>query len=343
MAIVRVFRKVVLPVVWAVIFGTIAVSLAVMAFDSPPKPTGSGVQPTGAIPASNTVVGRDTVKNTLELQGTIVVDPAVPAKATRDGVINHFFVPVGAKVAEGDLLFQIKYEDGPSGEEPEDDDSSDKKSPPRPAYKYVNTVAPRDGKVASYAKELGDDVTKGDAVASVQQLSFRATGSISPIDQYRLVDMPEAATVTISGGPAPFECDDLALGGAAPAATDNEVDPAEEPQFQGAGMDGGAPEGGVSISCRVPDDVTVFDGLPMGMVIDAGTAEDVLVVPVTAVRGLVGSGTVWVTDAGDPVQREVRLGVSDGSVVQVKKGLKEGENILEFVPGGSPDAAESLG
>ena len=78
------------------------------------------------------------------------------------------------------------------------------------------------------------------------------------------------------------------------------------------------------------------------MLIDAGTAADVLVVPVTAVRGLVGSGTVWVTGTGDPVQREVRLGVSDGSVVQVKKGLKEGEGILEFVPGGSQDAAESL-
>lgn len=335
----RVFRKVILPAVWAVIFATIAVSLAVMAFDSPPKSAGSGVLPTGEIPVSNTIVGRDTVENTLELQGTIVVDPAVPAKAARAGVVNHFFVPVGTKVAEGDLLFQVKYEDSPTVEGADNaDDSSDKKSPPKPAYKYVNTVAPKAGKIASFAKELGDDVAKGDAVASVQQLSFRATGSISPIDQYRLVDMPESATVTINGGPAPFECDDLSLGGSAPApAPSGEFDPAEEPQFQG-GAEGG---GGVSISCRVPDDVQVFDGLPMGMAIDAGTAEDVLVVPVTAVRGLVDSGTVWVTDAGEPVQREVRLGVSDGNVVQVKKGLKEGENILEFVPGGS-GAAESL-
>lgn len=337
----RVFRKVVLPAVWATIFASIAVSLAVMAFDSPPRPPGSGVLPTGAIPVSSTIVGRATVANTLQLQGTIVVDPDLPAKALRDGVVNHFFVPVGAKVAEGDLLFQVKYADSPTDETSGDsDDTSSKKSPSKPAYKYVNTVAARDGQVADFAKELGDDVAKGDIVATVQQLSFRVQASIPPIDQYRLLDLPETATITINGGPAPFDCEDLQLGRAAPASTspsDDFVDPAEEPRFQG-----GESAGGVGISCRVPGDVKVFDGLPIGMLIDAGTAADVLVVPVTAVRGLVGSGTVWVTGTGDPVQREVRLGVSDGSVVQVKKGLKEGEGILEFVPGGSQDAAESL-
>ena len=37
------------------------------------------------------------------------------------------------------------------------------------------------------------------------------------------------------------------------------------------------------------------------------------------------------------------LGLTDGTVVEVKKGLKEGDKILEFVPGdsggGSPDDA----
>lgn len=340
----RVFRKVILPVVWVAIFATIAVSLAALAFDDPPKPAGSGVVPTGEIPVSNTIVARGTVDNKLELQGTIAVDPAVPAKASHEGAINHFFVSVGAKVDKGEPLFQVKYQDESASEDvaEDGDEKPSKKAPPKPSYKYVNVIAPADGKVASFAKELDDDVTKGEAVASVQPVSFRATGSISPIDQYRLLDMPESATVTINGGPAPFECDDLALGGSAPAPTPSgEFDPAEEPQFQGGPE--GADEGGVTVSCRVPDDVRVFDGLSMGMVIDAGTAEDVLVVPVTAVRGLVDTGTVWVTDGGKPVQREVRLGVSDGNVVQVKKGLDEGENILEFVPGGDAAAAETLG
>lgn len=110
-----------------------------------------------------------------------------------------------------------------------------------------------------------------------------------------------------------------------------EGDLAEEPEFRDESSGEG---GGEGISCRVPDDVRVFDGLTMTMLIDAGAAEDVIVVPVSAVRGLVDSGTVWVTDGGEPAARKVRLGLSDGDVVEIKKGLKEGENILEFVPGG---------
>jgi len=323
---VRVFRKVVLPLVWVAIFLVIAVSLAVMAFDSPPKLAGSGVKPTGEIPVSNTTVQRGTVENTLEMQGTIVVDPPASAKASHDGVINHFFVPVGAKVKKGDNLFQVKVDEaGEGGKEGED---------VKPQIRYYNTVAPKDGKVASFAKELDDPVAKGDVVASIRQSSFKASGTISPLDQYRLLKMPKDATVTIDGGPAPFKCHDLSIGGAeAPEApSDGFSDPAEEPQFQGPESNGG---GGEAITCRVPSDVRVFDGLTMTMEVDAGTAEDVLIVPVTAVRGLVDSGTVWVLgDDGQPVERKVSLGISDGRVVEVTKGLKEGENVLEFVPGG---------
>lgn len=320
----RVFRKVVLPLVWVAIFLAIAVSLAVMAFDSPPKPSGSGVKPTGEIPVSNASVERGTIENSLEMQGTIVVDPPVSAKAANDGVINHFFVPVGAKVKKGDLLFQVKVDE--SGGESEDEDA------PKAKVRYFNTVAPKDGKIASFAKELDDTVAKGDVVASIRQSSFRATGTISPIDQYRLLDMPKFATVTIAGGPAPFKCRELSIGGseAPEAPTEGFNDPAEEPEFQEESSGGG----GEAITCRVPQDVRVFDGLSMTMVVDAGTAEDVLTVPVTAVRGLVDRGTVWVTgDDGEAVPRNVRLGISDGNVVEVVKGVKEGESILEFVPG----------
>lgn len=327
----RVFRKVVLPLVWVTIFSVIAVSLAAMAFDSPPKAEGSGIKPTGEIPVSNASVGRGTVENVLELPGTIVIDPDVSAKASHDGVVNHFFLPVGAKVKKGDNLFQLKYEESQT----ESGDGEEEEDAPKPRTRYVNVLAPKDGKVASFAKELDDQVTKGDAVASIRQSSFRATGSISPIDQYRLLDMPRSATVTIEGGPEPFKCGDLSLDGSTPDTSGGgEADPAEEPEFQ----EGPTGEGGEAISCRVPEDVRVFNGLSMTMMIDAGSAEDVLVVPVSAVRGLVDSGTVWVTDDGEPAEREVELGLSDGDVVEVKKGLKEGESILEFVPGGEGES-----
>ena len=297
----RVFRKVVLPVAWVTIFATIAVSLAVMAFGSDdPEPARSGLKPTGQIPVRNAGVSRDTVANTLTLHGAIKVDAPVTAKAVHDGVVNHFFFPVGAKVKVGQPIVQIKSEE------------------------------------------------EGDAVATIRLATFRATGSIKPVDQYRLLKMPRSAKVTITGGPKPFGCGDLAIGDPATSATGTGKGEDGEVQLDGNSQpsDGGGGEsGGASITCRVPEDVRVFDGLDMTMSIDAGRAEDVLVVPTTAVRGLVGSGTVWVVKDGEPVERRVSLGLSDGEIVEIRKGLKEGEEVLEFVPGASTNemAGEDMG
>ncbi|CPU64144.1 efflux transporter%2C RND family%2C MFP subunit [Mycobacteroides abscessus] len=57
-------------------------------------------------------------------------------------------------------------------------------------------------------------------------------------------------------------------------------------------------------------------------------------VPVTAVLGRVEQGKVWVVGAeGEPEERTVTLGLTDGAVVQVTEGLAEGDEVLEFVPG----------
>ena len=332
----RVFRKVVLPVAWVAIFSTIAISLAVMAFGSDdPEPARSGLKPTGQIPVSNAGVSRRTVENMLTLQGTIQVDPPVTAKADHDGVVNHFFFPAGAKVKVGEPIFQIKSEEAAGGD---DEDEA------KPKVRYYNVLASRSGRISGFSKELEDPVTKGDAVATIRLDTFRATGLIDPVDQYRLLKMPRSAQVSITGGPKPFDCGELAIGdpsastGSGDAGTDDGDD--MQPSAYsgpGEGEGGGDGGGGASITCRVPEDVRVFDGLNMTMSINAGRAEDVLVVPITAVRGLVGTGTVWVLEDGEPTQRRVRLGLSDGQVVEIRKGLKEGEEILEFVPGASPD------
>jgi macrolide-specific efflux system membrane fusion protein len=340
---VRVFRKVVLPVAWVTIFATIAISLAVMAFGSDdPEPPRSGLKPTGQIPVRNAGVSRDTVANTLTLHGTIKVDAPVTAKAVHDGVVNHFFFPVGAKVRVGEPLVQIKSEEEGDAPSPTaagaDGEGTVVEVKPKPRIRYYNVVATKAGRVSELAKDLGDPVSKGDAVATIRLATFRATGSIKPVDQYRLLKMPRSAKVTITGGPKPFGCGDLAIGDPATSATDTGKGADGEVQLDGEVQpsDGGGGEsGGASITCRVPDDVRVFDGLDMTMSIDAGRAEDVLVVPITAVRGLVGSGTVWVVKDGEPVERHVSLGLSDGEIVEIRKGLKEGEEVLEFVPGAS--------
>jgi uncharacterized membrane protein YgcG len=332
----RVFRKVVMPIAWVAIFGTIAVSLAVMAFGSDAKPADSGLKPTGKIPVTNAGVSRGTVENTLKIKGTIKVDPPVTVKADHDGVINHFFFPSGTKVSVGDYLFQVKSEGDPTT-----DESGEGKDAAKPTVHYYTVLATKSGKI-SYSKALGDEVAKGDAVGSIHRETFKATGTISPVDQYRLLHLPRTAKVTITGGPAPFNCGGLAIGDATSADTSSNsgndngnIDGGGDPGSDG-GESGG---GGASITCEVPEDVKVFDGLSMSMSINAGRAENVLVVPVTAVRGLIDKGYVWVVKHGKPVRTRVTLGLTDGTVVEVKKGLKDRDQILEFVPGGSGDSS----
>jgi hypothetical protein len=62
-------------------------------------------------------------------------------------------------------------------------------------------------------------------------------------------------------------------------------------------------------------------------------AENVLVVPITAVQGSVQQGNVWVVGPdGAEEQRSVALGLTDGDQIEVREGLTEGEQVLQFVP-----------
>ncbi|WP_414172242.1 hypothetical protein [Clavibacter tessellarius] len=59
-----------------------------------------------------------------------------------------------------------------------------------------------------------------------------------------------------------------------------------------------------------------------------------LTLPTTAVEGLADTGNVWLaSESGEPEERAVGLGISDGKVVQITSGLAEGDMVLEFVPG----------
>ena len=77
--------------------------------------------------------------------------------------------------------------------------------------------------------------------------------------------------------------------------------------------------------------------------ITAGTAQGALVLPVTAVLGRVEQGKVWVVgEDGEPEERTVTLGITDGTVVQITEGLAEGDQVLEFVPGQDVAPADGM-
>lgn len=347
----RVFRRIVLPTAWLVIGALIAISLVKLAFTGSNSVADDQLHPTGEIPAETIVAETATVENILSLSGSIKLDDAQSVNAPLDGVVNWSFVKPGDHVSKGDRIFQIRAESQPEVDpvtRSTEDSTADSEPMPaaQPVVTYHDVRSPVTGKVGTFAIELNDEVTKGADLVKVQPQEFKAVGTISPLDRYRLTDETLEATINIEGGPEPFTCKGLSIGDVASETVDSATD--EQEMNMGMGPMPGEEQpnsgSGSEISCTVPEDITVFDGLSMSMDIDAGTAENVLTVPVTAVRGLVGQGTVWtLNENGEQIKTEVKLGITDGKVVQIRSGLKEGTEVLRYVPGSDPQPMQEPG
>ena len=346
----RAFRRVFLPAAWLVIGALIAVSLVKLAFAGGTSAADDDLFPTGEIPAETVFAEKATVENKLTIPGTIKLTESKELNAPVDGVVNWAFVKPGDNVSLGDRIFQVRTESQPEVAEASDSDTESSEGEQltveaAPVVKYHDVYASATGKVGAFQIEIGDDVTKGTGLGSIQPQEFLAAGSIDPLDRYRLMDETLEAMITIDGGPEPFTCKDLSVGDSASKKSSSST----QDQNMESSMDpmatGESPESSSSseISCAVPADVVVFDGLSMNMEIDAGTVEDAVTVPVSAVRGLVGQGAVWKLDEnGKEIRTEVELGVTDGKIIEVVSGLKDETEILRFVPGSTPAPGEMM-
>ncbi len=174
--------------------------------------------------------------------------------------------------------------------------------------KNVDVVAPEAGELSELEVVKGQPASIGGDLVKLTPARYHVQATVEPVQLYRLLNAPTEASVTIQGGPAPFTCTGL------------KVEVAED--------------GTTTVTCAVPADQTVFAGLQAQLDIDLGTVSDVLVVPTTAVKGGAGTGVVWVdAGTGELEERDVTLGVSDGSIVEVAAGLEEGEQVRQYVPG----------
>lgn len=174
--------------------------------------------------------------------------------------------------------------------------------------KNIDVVAAEAGDVTELAVVKGQPAVIGGELATLTPARYHVQATVEPVQLYRLQGAPAEGSVSIQGGPAPFTCTGL------------KVEVAED--------------GTTTVTCAVPADQTVFAGLQAQLDIDLGTATDVLVVPTTAVKGGAGTGVVWVdAGSGELEERDVALGVSDGTIVEVTTGLEEGEQVRQYVPG----------
>ncbi|WP_164990583.1 efflux RND transporter periplasmic adaptor subunit [Agromyces albus] len=324
-----VWRRWVFPILKTLLVAVVAVALVKLAFFPDRAEAENSARPTGNIIEPQVQVARGSIANDVVLTGTVNADAAVPVKATGAGAVDEVFVQQGATVRAGDVVFDIKVENPMAPPvESVGPDGMPVVTMPTPTFRFEKVVAPADGVLSSLSVIPGQLVAIGEVSGQVAPPSFNISATLAPEQQYRLTTQPSEALVTIAGGPAPFLCTGLsittALSGQGSGLTGD----------GGEAGPGGAAASGTTVQCRVPGDVRVFPGLSAQVTISAGAADDVLVVPTTAVEGGADSGVVWlVTADGSHAEAPVKLGLSDGTNVEVVEGLAEGDSVLEFVPG----------
>ncbi|HWM32788.1 MAG TPA: efflux RND transporter periplasmic adaptor subunit [Pseudolysinimonas sp.] len=298
-------RKWIFPILRILVFAVIAVALVKLAFFADPVTEGGEV-PTGEIVEPQIAVTIGTIQNDVVLNGTVNSNPAVPVRATFGGEVREVYVKQGRPVKKGTAIMQVRAELVNANGTP---------------YTRTETIkAGATGILSSFTVLVGQVVGIGDVVGQVAPSTFNVTATIAPEQLYRLTEQPTEAQVTVQGGPAPFTCTGLSIITPLPGS--------------GSGDTGEGEGGGTTVRCAVPGDVRVFAGLVADLTIAGGIAENVLVVPMTAVQGAADTGIVYVMDAeGNQEERPVTLGLNDGVNVEVTGGLEEGEMILQFVPG----------
>lgn len=327
-------RKWVFPILRLLVIAAIAVALVKLAFFADSAEAQDPAQPTGQIVEPQIPVTLGTITNDVTLPATVSADAAVPVKAVAIGTVDEIFFAAGQSVTEGDKIYDIKVETVLDPVETTDAATGLVSiSQPKPAITFEKVFAPASGVLSSLSVIHGQSVAIGDTTGQVAPPSYSVSGSLSPEQQYRLVTQPTEASIAITNGPAPFTCTGLRI--TTPLAG---ADAGGETAGAGTGASGGATgASGTTVSCAIPAEVTVFPGLAAKITIAGGKAENVLVVPTTAVKGSAETGVVWfVLPDGSTEERPVTLGMNDGTSVQVVDGLAEGDLINQFVPGAVP-------
>lgn len=307
-------RKWVFPIIRLIIFAAIAVALVKVAFFADTSQPADPAMPTGQITEPQVEVASGTIKNDVKLKGVVAADPAIPVKATLAGDVLKVLVTQGQQVAPDTPMMTIRQEI------PRDDGTM--------AYKTATVKAGAAGTLSSLPVIVGQVVSVGEVVGQVAPASFNVSGTLDPAQQYRLLNQPSEAQVTISGGPAPFGCTGLTISTAlAGASAGDGTSPGGDATSSGSSS-------GTTVRCAVPSEVKVFAGLAAQLTIPGGKSENALIVPVTAVEGGAGSGNVYLVQPdGSNKKTPVTLGLSDGKDVEITAGVKKGDLVLQFVPG----------
>lgn len=310
-----------LDIIKIVIWAVIALMLIKIAF-FPPSEAGkdTATAPDANFEESVVAVTKGDVASTVSAQGVVQQDAASGLKATIEGTIKRIAVTEGQDVQAGQQLVQIQQ--AVTGEDSYVTDSEGNETvvPGRTTYNTQWVTAPANGKV-HLSVVTNQSVNAGDNLGSVQPATYSVVAQLTPDQMYRIVTMPETARVAIKNGPPAFDCVGLKVDtGAGTSSTDE-----------------GTTATNIEARCTIPADVRVFPGQNATVTINAGEAKGVLTVPATAIEGRYQKGIAYLPDGK---QKDVEIGLCDGTVVEIRAGLSEGDEILEYVPSDEDEGME---
>lgn len=210
-------------------------------------------------------------------------------------------------------------------------------------------LMPKNSILAGRLLEDRATVTTGMPVVSATRAGYAVVADIDSALAYRISGSAKSVQGQIKNGPGPFPCKPLGTIAALPAGTIPEPPPASpspgatgEPETDTeqppAGGGDGSESTGLRLVCTTAKGIKLINGAAVTLEMVTAKASDVLVLPVEAVAGAQGKGKVDVVGP-DRVRKtvDVVLGLTDGKVVEIKKGLKGDETVA--IPGPNLPAA----
>ncbi|MFD5867394.1 hypothetical protein ACFWGD_02110 [Corynebacterium sp. NPDC060344] len=301
------------------------------------------------------VMEKGTINNETKLSATILRDAPTPIRATAAGEVTTVYAASGQPVNAGQGLIQVKTTTMPAGSAgtsgsnaggntggnsggnsgtDADADSAESAPTPQPVVSY-NNIPARAGGTVQLTVVVGQSVEVGQEIGTISPSSFHALAQLKPSQLYSMGDALRSGTLSITDGPGPFLCSEVKVVTASSAATGGA---GASGDAASSGAAAGGSGGGPQIRCAIPNDQTVYEGIPATLTIGGATTGEVNTLPVTAVEGRFNEGVVFVPapdPADKPIKRKVQLGANDGKKIEIKGGLKEGEEVLMFVPANS--------
>jgi multidrug efflux pump subunit AcrA (membrane-fusion protein) len=196
-----VLRRYVVPVIWMLLLGVIALALAKMAFfpSADANATQDPVVP-GAEFDEYALVAAETgdISSTLELSGTVEADEGDPLKATTSGEVNKIWRHDGDAVTKGERVLQVRY---PVEPDPLPETATEPASGAGDADGAAGDAAggaDGEGDADGDAAGAADGASAGAADGSAADAAAQQPAPTSSAIEYRYVNLVASASGTLT-------------------------------------------------------------------------------------------------------------------------------------------------